>query len=124
MTTLRTLDTRVFVPAENFTMSRAFYTALGWVENWHNNGLAEMELGGVRFLLQDYYVKDWAENFMMQVTVADAQAWYEHAAAVLERGDFGGARVTPPKREPWGFLVTYLHDPCGVLLHLAQPQLL
>lgn len=117
---LDVIDQRVFVPALNFTVSRDFYRALGWRENWCDGRLAELELGGVRLLLQDYYLKAWAENFMLQITVADADAWHAHAAAVLASGSYGSARVTPPKLESWGFLVTYVHDPSGVLLHFAQ----
>ncbi len=117
---LTVLDNRVFVPARDFQCSREFYLALGWKENWRRNQLAELELGGVRFLLQDHYDQGWAENFMLQIIVVDAQAWFEHVRAVLANKQFGAARTQPPKREPWGFLVTYVWDPCGVLLHIAQ----
>jgi len=30
------------------------------------------------------------------------------------------ARVQPPKRQPYGAVVTFVHDPTGVLLHLCQ----
>ena len=37
-------------------------------------------------------------------------------------GSFGGPpRVNPPKEEDYGALVTYIWDPAGVLLHMAQP---
>lgn len=117
---LGVVDQRVFVPAQNFQLSRNFYQALGWQENWSNERLAELELGGVRFLLQDYFVKAWAENCMLQITVVDAAAWHTHVEAVLASGWYGSARVTPPKREPWGFIVTYVQDPSGVLLHFAE----
>ncbi len=117
---LDVLDNRVFVPAENFQLSRDFYRALGWHENWCEGQLAELELGGVRFLLQDHFDRALAENFMMQVTVADAAAWHTHARSVLASADYGKARVVPPRVEPWGFIVTYVYDPSGVLLHFAQ----
>ena len=40
------------------------------------------------FYIQDYYLKDVAENTMLHITVEDAQAWYRHAASVLGDGDF------------------------------------
>lgn len=113
-------DFRVFAPSKSLAVSKAFYTALGWKLNWEDEGLAELELAGVRFLLQKYYAKEWAENFMFHVDVPDAQAWYDHAAAVIATGQFPGARVTPPKHESWGAIVTYVWDPCGVLIHFAQ----
>ena len=48
-------------------------------------------------------------------------AQLELAGQRIAGGAFGAARVTPPKREPHGALVTYIWDPAGVLLHMAQP---
>ncbi len=115
-------DVRVFVPARDFSLSKQFYTALGWQLIYEGDGLAVLELAGVRFYLQDYYVKRWAENFMLHISVEDARAWYEHVRGILESGRFPLARVQPPKEEPYGALVTYVWDPAGVLLHFAQFQ--
>lgn len=118
---LTVLDVRPFVPASDFQRSLAFYTALGWTTLWTDGeGLALLSLGGHQFMLQDFYVKEWAENSMLVVEVADARAWHAHIERVLASGEFGEARVTPPEHQPWGALVAYLWDPCGVLLHIAQ----
>ena len=58
---------------------------------------------------------------MLHITVKDAAAWYKHVTAVLAARSYGAARVNPPKQEEYGALVTYVWDPAGVLLHLAQP---
>ena len=58
---------------------------------------------------------------MLHITVNDAQAWYEHATKVFEARRYGAARVKPPKVEDYGAIVTYVWDPSGILLHLAQP---
>ena len=79
-----------------------------------------MELGGYRFMLQDYYVMEWAENFMLTIVVNDATAWHERVSSSLAGGQFGDARVAAPKHEDWGATVTYVWDPCGVLLHFTQ----
>lgn len=114
-------DVRTFVPAKDFATSRQFYEALGWTTTWTDGtGLALLELGGYRFMLQDYYVQDWAENFMLTIVVRDASAWYERISAALASGDFGSARVAEPKVEEWGATVTFAWDPCGVLLHFTQ----
>jgi hypothetical protein len=70
------------------------------------------------FRLQDYYVGDWANNFMFSIGVDDARAWYERVEAALAGGDFGSARVTPPE-DVGGVLVTHVWDPSGVLLVLV-----
>jgi len=114
-------DVRAFVPAKDFARSKAFYEALGWSPIWTDDaGLALMELSGHRFMLQDHYVKQWAENFMLTIVVSDATAWFGHVARALASGEYGNARVAEPRVEDWGATVTYVWDPCGVLLHFTQ----
>lgn len=115
-------DVKVFVPTKDHDESIRFYEALGWQCNWREDGLAEIELSSVRLYLQRFYAKELAENFMIYVVVDDAEAWYHHAAKVVESGAFPTVRASPPKEEPYGALVTYVWDPCGVLLHFAQPR--
>jgi hypothetical protein len=114
-------DVRAFVPAMDFSLSKAFYEAIGWATLWTDgDGLALMELGGHRFMLQDYYVKEWAENFMLAIIVSDASAWFRRVSDALKGGRYGSARVAEPKVEDWGATVTYVWDPSGVLLHFTQ----
>lgn len=117
----KALDVKVFVPAEDFQLSLQFYTTLGWQLNWeHEGGLAELELGGSRFFLQNFYAKEWAENFMLYIPVEDVQAWFDHISQILEKNKFSGVRLSPPKLESHGAKVSYVWDPCGVLLHFAE----
>ncbi len=115
-------DVKVFVPMRDFEHSLRFYEALGWKRNWQEEGLAEIELAQTRLYLQNFYAQEWAENFMIYIVVEDAAAWHGHIASVLDGGEFPEARVNPPKEESYGALVTYAWDPCGVLLHFAQPR--
>jgi len=82
----------VYTPAEDFAISKRFYAALGFelTEGW--GGTMDCRLGGAVFRLQNYYVKDWAENFMMKFDVDDVQAWQEHAKRVIDDGSFSNAR--------------------------------
>ena len=120
MSDLKITDVRVFVPAKDFSLSKAFYESLGWTVTWGDESLALLQVAGQRFYLQNYYAKEWAENFMLHVTVADAQVCYERVASLVESKKFPGVRVREPKQEAYGALVTYVWDPSGVLLHLAQ----
>lgn len=114
-------DVRPWLPARDWGLSLAFYVALGWRERWSDgNGLALLELGSHRFILQDRYVAAWADNTMLTVEVADADAWYDHARAVVATGAYGDARVAPPCDESFGARVTYVWDPVGVLWHFAR----
>ena len=123
MANLNASGVRTFVGTRDFEDSRDFYIALGCTLNWERDGLAELEFGGCPFFLQRHYNRQWCENSMLHVTVEDAEAWYRHAKTVIENGPFKGSpRVNPPKEENYGALVTYIWDPAGVLLHMAQPS--
>jgi len=120
MIDLQASDIRSFVSAKDFGMSKDFYVALGGVIEWSDEKMALVELGGHRFYIQDYFVKEWADNTMLHITVADAQSCFAQISALLAGGGFPGARVSAPKQEPYGALVSYVWDPSGILLHLAQ----
>lgn len=114
-------DVKVFVPTKDLETSQRFYEAIGWQCNWRTDGLAEIELAGNRLYLQGFYVEQWAENFMIYIEVDDADAWFSHLQRIVDSAEFEGVRVKPPKIEAYGAKVTYAYDPCGVLLHFAQP---
>jgi hypothetical protein len=106
-----------FVPAKDFEVSSAFYRALGFSVN-EDQGVRFCGLGDFGFLLQDFYVKDWADNFMMAMHVDDAQAWVDRAKALVDR--FPTARTRDAKLEDWGMVVGHIWDPTGVLWHITQ----
>jgi predicted enzyme related to lactoylglutathione lyase len=112
-------DLKVYVPAKDFELSKRFYAAMGFSmsEGW--GGTADFELGGNRFRLQNYYVKDWAENFMMVMRVDDVEAWHAHARNIVESGEFPGVRIMPPEKVD-GSLVLHVVDPSGVLLIFVE----
>jgi predicted enzyme related to lactoylglutathione lyase len=120
MIDLKLTDVRPFIGSRDFEVSKAFYEALGWTTEYLDDQLALMVNGAHGFYLQRYYQKDWLENTMLHLTVADATACHAQIAEVLASGAYGEARVAPPKQEDYGALVTYVWDPAGVLLHLAQ----
>ena len=118
---------RPFVPARDLAQSRAFYERLGFTAEPLGDQLFHMQLGDVDgafcFLLQDYYVKDWAENFMMHLLVRDLDAWWAHVEALALEKHFPVAAPRPPVMQPWGLRVSYVFDPAGVLWHFAgQPD--
>jgi catechol 2,3-dioxygenase-like lactoylglutathione lyase family enzyme len=117
---LQASDIRTFVPARDFEASKDFYGSLGFTLKWSDANLALLEIANQRFYLQRYYVKEWAENSMIHITVADARSCFRQITELLATGRFPGARVSEPKQEKYGALVTYVWDPAGVLLHLAQ----
>lgn len=120
MIDLRAHDVRSFLPAQDFALSKAFYAALGCTLEWSDENLALFHLGGARFYLQRYYVKEWADNCMLHISVQDAAQCFADVSQLIGTGRFPWARVSAPKQEPYGACVTYVWDPSGVLLHLAQ----
>ena len=115
--TVKNLHT--FVPAKDFAQSQRFYAELGFEVTPLADKLAEVRLGGHGFLLQDYFVEAWANNFMMQLTVDDLDAWWTHIGALDLAARYGVRPPNPPKLEPWGMRVVHLIDPAGVLWHLT-----
>jgi catechol 2,3-dioxygenase-like lactoylglutathione lyase family enzyme len=111
---------RPFLPAKDFQTSLRFYEALGFSIISLGDTLAEVRLGAHAFLLQDYYVKDWAENMVMHALVNDLPAWWVVIDALALDEQFGVPKPRAPKAEPWGLTVCYVHDPAGVLWHFAE----
>ena len=126
MNNLNVLDVKTFVPAKDFEASKQFYSALGCELKYDSEKLAIFELGGFRFYLQDYYVKEYAENFMLHFSVEDVESWYQHVLKILDGfpvSDDDLPRLFGPLKEepePYNAKVCYLVDPTGVLIHIAQ----
>jgi uncharacterized glyoxalase superfamily protein PhnB len=114
------LHLAAFVPAKDYALSRRFYQDLGFHEAWGNDQACELEWEGFRFLLQNFYVKDHAGNFMMSLMVEDADRWWEHIQRLGLAEKYSLAMAKPPALQPWGLRVLYLTDPTGVLWHIAD----
>lgn len=115
-----TESARPFLPALDFATSKAFYEALGFALELDADDVAIYRIGATSFLLQGYYQKEWAENFMMQLLVDDLDAWWTRIVALDLPGTFGVPVPKPPTMQPWGLRISYLVDPSGVLWHVAQ----
>ncbi len=117
---LEVSDLRPFIPALDVARSVRFYRALGWDVADVGSGLHLVTASDQHFYVQDFPDRRVAENTMLHITVEDAAAWHEHVAAVIRADPGLGARVQAPQRQDYGALVTFVHDPAGVLLHLCQ----
>jgi uncharacterized glyoxalase superfamily protein PhnB len=107
-------------PAKDAELSRRFYTDLGFTINWSDEQIAELQIGSFRFLLQTFYVAEHAGNFMVSLSVEDADAWWEHIQRKELAKKYPGIVCTPPEMQPWGIRVLYLSDPTGVLWHITD----
>ena len=109
----------IYVPAKDFETSKSFYRDLGFElsEGW--GGTFDCRLGNAVFRLQNYYVKDWAENFMMKLDVESVDEWFEHVKPVLDGKKYGDARYAEPEMVG-DTKIMHVVDPCGVLLIFIQ----
>src|SRR5580704_6445110 len=106
------------VPARDFEISKRFYADLGFQAQPLTDRLIEMHLGTYSFILQDYYVEQWADNFVMHLSVSDLTLWWDHIVA-LDLPVLYGVKIAAPKLEDWG-LVAGVVDPSGVLWRIAE----
>ena len=103
MTQPAVLDLKAFVPARNFVLSRQFYLDLGFTEKWGNDQACELQLDGFRFLLQNFYVKEHAENFMMHLMVENADEWWGHIQSLGLAEKYSLSMAKPPTLQPGDF---------------------
>ena len=120
MTRSKILDLKAFVPARDLELSRRFYFDLGFHELWANDDACELELDGYRFILQKFFVKEHAENFMMSMLVEDADSWWQGIESLRLKEKYHLQTAKPPQLQPWGLRVLFLSDPTGVLWHIAD----
>src|SRR5713101_3823227 len=109
---------RPMVPAKDFEISRRFYVDLGFQPHMLTDRLVEMHLGAYSFILQDYYVQQWADNFVMHMLVSDVSVWWDHIVA-LDLPSRYGVKIRAPQLEDWG-LVAGVIDQSGVLWRIAE----
>ena len=112
--------TAVWLPCRDQDESERFYTALCGDPVERAGGFVMFHLAETALWLQDYYVKDWAENLVLYVGVGDADAWHAHLRSMRADG-FPHLRIDGPVDQPWGQRVVTTWDPAGVLLHFAAP---
>jgi catechol 2,3-dioxygenase-like lactoylglutathione lyase family enzyme len=116
---LETVEIKAFVPARDFALSKRFYQDLGFTVAWSSEDLAYLHHGDCSFLLQDFYVKEHADNFMMHLIVTDVDAWWRHVEAKGIASKYN-IKTDPPEDRPWGLRDFILVDPTGVLWRIGQ----
>lgn len=111
---------RPFIPTSDFARSKEFYEALGFTVGHQDDSVAIMYYEGASFLLQNYFVKHWAENSMHQLFVDDLDKWWTRTEGLTAK--FGVQQPKAPAMQPWGIRVGYVVDPSGVLWHVTTPH--
>jgi catechol 2,3-dioxygenase-like lactoylglutathione lyase family enzyme len=119
MQDMTAIEVKAFVPSRDFALSKRFYRDLGFNLGWSSDQLAYLHHGDSSFLLQNFYVKEHADNFMMHLLVENVEAWWGH---VQDNGLAAkyGVRVDPPEDRPSGIRDFVVVDPTGVLWRIGQ----
>jgi hypothetical protein len=111
---------RPFVPARDFEISKQFYADLGFQIEPLGKDLALVSIRELSFLLQNFYVAQFAENFVMHALVADLSSWWNRIVSLDLPSRYAVQNPRAPKLESWGLNVAYVFDPSGVLWHFAE----
>ena len=112
-------EIKAFVPAKDYNLSIQFYQDLGFILASNENGIAYFHCDGCSFLLQDFYIKEHADNFMMHILVKNVDSWW----AKVEDADLINKyhiRSEAPSIKPWGMKDFVLIDPSGVLWRIGE----
>ncbi len=120
MDNMTAVEIKAFVPARDFALSQRFYLDLGFEIPWVGDGLAYVHHGATSFLLQHFYEKPHAENFMMHLLVEDVEAWWRLVEMRRLVTRYEGVKAAPPEDRPWGQRAFTLTDPTGVLWWIGQ----
>jgi hypothetical protein len=119
MSNLDIIETKAFVPAKDFELSKRFYSDLGFNIRWSSDALACMECGDSVFLLQNFYEEQHAKNFMMHLWVKDADSWWDHISKSNLAAKYD-IKLGKPEDRPWGMRDLTLIDPSGVLWRIGH----
>ena len=110
---------RTFIPAKDYNISRKFYQKLGFTETWFSQELSVYQISKFSFYLQNLFVEDWANNFMLFLEVESCDAFWKYLNSLNLKEEFQNIKMIPPKTEAWG-RECLLIDPTGVLWHFGE----
>ncbi len=113
------ISIRPFIGAENFGLSRSFYSDLGFTESILFHNMSYFSKKGFGFYLQDAYVKDWIDNTMIFLEVEDVEQYRNEILALNLSAKYETVRLSPIRHESWGNEF-FLHDPSGILWHMGN----
>ena len=119
MSTLKTIELKAFVPAKDFELSKQFYQDVGFTLASDSDGIASFRQDNVSFFLQNFYVKELAENFMMHLSVENVDAWWAHIQARSIATKYG-VKTLPPGTKPVAYAGLILSIPQGVMANCGK----
>jgi len=115
----KTISIRPFIGAKDFAVSRNFYADLGFQESILFPNMSYFETEGLGFYLQDAFVRDWVDNSMIFLEVADVDRYWEELLALDLTAKYENVKLSPVRVFEWG-KECYMHDPSGILWHIGE----
>eukprot|EP01029_Cantina_marsupialis_P006520 TRINITY_DN1716_c1_g4_i1.p1 TRINITY_DN1716_c1_g4~~TRINITY_DN1716_c1_g4_i1.p1 ORF type:complete len:129 (+),score=9.61 TRINITY_DN1716_c1_g4_i1:226-612(+) len=112
-------EIKAFIPALDYELSKEFYKTIGFTQASDFDGVAYFYRGECSFLLQDFYVKEHCENFVLHILVTDINSWYTFIKEKNVEQKFK-TTISEIKKQPWNMYEFILTDPSGVLLRISQ----
>lgn len=109
---------RTFIGSKNYTISRNFYTELGFEEVIISKKMSYFKTGEFGFYLQDAYVKDWVDNSMVFLEVDNLESTLKNIQRLKLTEKYENVRLSDIVCNAWGNEF-FLHDPCGILWHFG-----
>jgi hypothetical protein len=116
---MKFLSLQPFVPSgENFEGSKQFFAELGFNILWDAGDYVGFDKDGCKFILQKFNNKEFAENFMITVAIANAE---EFRNSVIEKRlpEKFGIRIGQATQQPYGKEVNII-DIAGVCWHFVE----
>jgi uncharacterized glyoxalase superfamily protein PhnB len=119
MGNLKAVELKAFVPAKDYEVSKQFYKDIGFTMRSDGGGIAYFHCDSAAFLLQQFYVKESAENMMLSLLVEDVDAWWTKLSEA-EIANRYGVLMTKVELQPWRMRDFVLVDPTGVMWRIQQ----
>ena len=110
---------RPFIGAKNYEISRNFYRDLGFLESVLSPDMSYFDSDGFGFYLQNAFVKDWVDNTMIFMEVANVNQCWKDLLELDLCSKFEKVKLTPIRQLDWG-KECFLHDPSGILWHFGE----
>ncbi|WP_282044028.1 glyoxalase [Winogradskyella flava] len=110
---------RPFIGSKNYSISRNFYTDLGFEEVITSGKMSYFYIKEFGFYLQDAYVKDWVDNSMIFLEVDNLESTLKKVQSLKLTEKYENVRLSKIVHKVWGNEF-FLHDPSGILWHFGK----
>lgn len=110
---------RPFIGSKDFKTSSAFYKTIGFEERMISPDMTLFTREGFGFYLQDAYVKDWVDNTMLFLEIAQLDEYLSHLQSLQLSEQFKNVKLSNIVNNDWG-REFFLHDPSGILWHIGN----